>query len=106
MPCGKQGRDGDQECQQVWCINVWCIRVCVSYEWDFERFGCKKRERECRGKGARSGRRTKTELTATVDPFLPTPPAWMALSTCDNARQPPTTVIAVIEVHISMLPKI
>lgn len=43
-------------------------------------------------------------LTATVEPFLPIPPACITLSVSDSAQTPHTTVIIDIEFHSSKLP--
>lgn len=43
-------------------------------------------------------------LTATVEPFFPTPPACIILSVTDSAQTPHTTVITTIEFHSSILP--
>lgn len=43
-------------------------------------------------------------LTATVEPFLPTPPACITLNVSDSAQTPPTIVIIVIEFQSSKLP--
>lgn len=46
------------------------------------------------------------KLTATVEPFLPTPPAKTTENICDNDQIPQTIVIRLKEDHNSKLPNI
>lgn len=47
-----------------------------------------------------------SRLTATVEPFFPTPPAKITDVMKDNDHRPQTTVVTERDVHNSILPKI